>query len=176
MRIKHHGFWTYNILLHEDHSCLFVANFEGRLVQYSLDFQGHLGRVIKDYGDLKLGWISSSLWLGDVLVFGGSKNNLAFIHIQNRCNLGNNFQVAPKFIHSIDLGWVRQHQSPSKAFLIVAGQHYDSLKTDFFDITRFLSNSQNAHPINLQQNTNSSSSKSSKISESTALEIPTNHT
>ena len=110
-------------------------------MQFSLDFQGNFGKLLKDYGDLKLGNITSSCSFGDFAVFGGDNGKLAFINVKNREYLGNTFELAPKKIHSIEICWVKQKHSQSKALLAVSGYYYDYFfKTDLLDITNIISN------------------------------------
>lgn len=137
-KIQLHGAFILNVLLDEKHSCIFVSGMDGRMMQYSLDFQGICGRVIKNYGDLKLENVFSSCLLGEGAVFGGKMGKLCFIDIETRRNLGNQFELAPTCILSIELCRVKKN-SQSKALLTVSGIYCNPSKTYVLDITRFLS-------------------------------------
>ena len=69
-----------NILLNEKNWSLLVGDHKGRVLQMSFDFQGKLGKILKDYGDLGMRRICSSYLLGDIAVFGGENHKLAFIN------------------------------------------------------------------------------------------------
>ena len=110
------------------------------MVQYSLDFQGNFGRVLKEYVDLKLGEIYSSCFIQNVAVFGGNKAKLAFIHSKKRQILENKFPLTTHYIYSIELAKLRP--SEAKVFLTISGSNFShfSSKTDFLDVTHFISN------------------------------------
>ena len=114
-------------------------------MQYSIDFQGNFGRIIKKYGNLKLNKILSSSFLGNVIVFGGDQGKLGFIDVKKRKKLHYKFQVKPCNIHSIQLCWLKetQTQSEEKVFLTVNGNDYDHYlisKPEVFDVTHFILN------------------------------------
>ena len=139
IRIKLHENKIWNILLDEKNSCMFSGDYDGRVIQFSLDFEENPGKVLKDYGDLGVGYITSSILLGDVAVFGGWNRNLGFIDIQKQEHLGNKFDFAPKYIKSIQLCQVQKTPSQSKTLLTVSGDEYDySSKTDVLDVTEIL--------------------------------------
>ena len=124
------------ILLDEKNWSLLVGDENGRLLQMSFDFQGNFGKILKDYGKLEMGCISSSYLLGNIAVFGGGEHKLAFINTQKREIMGYSFDLAPKYILSIDLCWI-QNKSQPKAFLTVSGRDYDyNRKTDVLNVTQ----------------------------------------
>ena len=59
------------ILIDEERMCMFIGNRKGILIKYSLDTNGYSRKILKDYGDLEIGSIISSLKIG----------NLSLIHI-----------------------------------------------------------------------------------------------
>ena len=122
-------------MLNEENLSLLVADEEGRVLQLSFDFQGNLGKILKDYGKLGMGEIFSSCWLGNIAVFGGGKR-IAFINTQKREFMGYSFDLAPHFIDSIQLCWSQKKSQP-KALLMVSGLYYDyNRKTDVVDVTK----------------------------------------
>ena len=50
---------------------------DGRVKQFSLNFNKDLGKIIKDYGEIGVGVIFSSSIFGDLVVFGRSRRSLA---------------------------------------------------------------------------------------------------
>ena len=102
----------------------------------SFDFQGNLGKIVKDYGDLGMGRIYSSYWLGDIAVFGNFNKKLAFINTRQREFMGYSFDLAPRNINSIQLCWIKK-KSQLKILLIVTGISYVYYKrTDVLDVTQ----------------------------------------
>ena len=123
------------VLIDEKNWYLLVGDEDGRLLQMSFDFQGNLGKILKDFGNLELNRILSSYLLGDIAVFGGRNGKLAFINTRKREFLGYNFDLAPQLIYSIELFWI-QNKSQPKALLMVSGEYYDyDGKTDVLDVT-----------------------------------------
>ena len=130
---------TNTILIDEDRNCMFFGNNDGIVVQYSIDIKGYSRKIIKNYGDLGIGWIISSLRIGNIAVFGGNNSSLAFINIDSRQHLGNVSDLAMKWISSIELCTVK-NKSDVKLLLTVGGSRYDysGSKTDVIDITEFI--------------------------------------
>ena len=88
-----------------------------------------------------LGQIYTSCFLGEFIVFGGNTGFIGFINWKNRVYLRHKIEVSPQYIFSIEFCWIKHKESESKALLTTSGIEYDdSLKTDVFDITRFISN------------------------------------
>ena len=129
-----------NILIDENNSCLFFGTQKGKLFQYCINFEGTLGRILKDHGDLGLGKITASYSLGDVAVFGGDRGMIGFIDVRTRNHLGNKMHMAPQKIKSIQLCWVQSTKFEPKALLTVCGKLY-SQKPDVLDVTHFISDS-----------------------------------
>ena len=129
------------ILIDEDRNCMFIGCKNGILVQYCIDINGYSRKVIKNYDDLGIGCIYSSLKIGNIAVFGGSRSSLAFIDIDNRQNLGIISDLAVYWIRSIKLCQVKKNKkSEYKMLMTVTGRYYDysSSKTDVLDITEFI--------------------------------------
>ena len=127
------------ILIDENNSSLLVADEDGRVYQLSFDFQGNLGKMLKDYGQFRMGGIYTSYLFGNIAVFGGWNGKLDFINTGKRQSLGDSFDLAPKAIHSIEFCWV-QKKSQTKALLTVSGEYYDYYrKSDLLDVTHFIS-------------------------------------
>ena len=127
------------ILLDEKNLSLVVGDGNGRVLQLSYDFQGNLGKIVKNYGDLGIGCIYSSCWVGDIAVFGGKKGKLAFINNKKREFMGYSFDLAPLYIDFIQFCWIHKKSQP-KAFLVMTGEYYDyNGKTDVLDVTQFIS-------------------------------------
>ena len=132
-------------MVDEDNCCIFAVGNEGRVGQFSFDFQGKFGRVIKQYTNLGLGEVFSSFALGDLILLGGDYGRFGFIHKKSKQVLKKKFQVAPEYINSIQLCLVQgnQNQKPSqiKALLAVSGSEHDyaSFQTDVFDFTPLIS-------------------------------------
>ena len=78
-----------SILIDEDKNCMFTGCLNGILVQYSLDIRGYSRKIIKDYGDLRIGEIISCFRFRNIAVFGGDKSSIAFIDIENKYHIGN---------------------------------------------------------------------------------------
>ena len=148
----------YTILINEENLSLLVGGSDGRLLQKSFNFQGNLGKILKDYGDLGIGRIYSSCLLGNIAVFGGYNYKLAFINTQKREFMGYSFDLAPEYIYSIELCWVQNKPQP-KALLTVSGENYDyNGKTDVLDVThlfpKHMKKNQNMEESNQQNSEN----------------------
>ena len=141
IRIRHYGDFIYNILLDEDNSCFFVGGKDLKVLQFSTDFRGNFGRIIKVYKILDLGKIFCSCSLGDKIAFGGTKKCIGFIDVKKRKTLKIKLQVAPLMTLSMQLYWETQKQFQTKALLAVSGHLYDNINTDIFDVTQFIANS-----------------------------------
>ena len=76
------------ILIDEERMCMFTGNRDGILVLYSLDTNGYSRKILKDYGNLRIGRIYCSLKIGNIAVFGGDRSSIALINIENRKKLG----------------------------------------------------------------------------------------
>ena len=134
------GIEIYTILIDEERMCMFIGNWKGMLVEFSLDTNGYSRKIVKDYGDLGIGNIRSSLKIGNIAVFGGTKSSVALIDIDNTQNLGIISDLAVGSIYSIELCRVKNNKSDVKLLLTVTGRDYDysSSKTDVLDITEFI--------------------------------------
>ena len=152
------------ILLDEKNWSFLIGDGYGRVLQMSFDLQEKLGKILKDYGDLEIGWIYSSYLLGDIAVFGGGNHKLAFINTQKRELMGYSFDLAPRRIYSIELCWIQKKSQP-KALLMVSGRDYDyNGKTDVLDVTQLF-------PKHMRKNqnieeSNQGNSKTDKILDS----------
>ena len=136
VKINQHKNQIWNILIDEDNNSLYVGDYNGRMVEYSLSLKHNYGEIIKDYEDLGVGIITSSVNLGQTIVFAGYGGRLGFIDTQKRELLENKIQMAPRYIKSMELCWVENQQSQLKALLTVNGWFYDySSKTDVLDVT-----------------------------------------
>ena len=143
------------ILLDEKNYFLLIGDFDGRVLQMFFDFQGNLGKIMKDYGELGMDEICFSYLLGDFAVFGGEHGNLAFINTRQREFMGLSFDLAPEYIYSIELCWI-QNKSKAKALLMVSGESYNNnKKTDVLDVTLFFTkkmrNKKNKNILELSQ-------------------------
>ena len=159
VRIQTNGCFINTILIDEHNGFMLTGDGNGRVLQFSLNFSKDLGKLIKDYGELGVGWIDTSIMFGNLAVFGGEKSSLGFIDTGKCQYLGIKDNLAVENITSIELCWVKQAQAQSKALLTICGRNYDysSSKTDVLDITQLIpENLKNKMEISIINNKNKS--------------------
>ena len=124
----------YTLLYHEVTQSLFAGDYTGRIKQYKGGASTHAFNLIKDYGKLGIGIVSSCAQVGRLGLFGGSKKYLIGINIYERTLCKGQIKSPFRYTYSLQVcKGVGQ-----KVYLSLGGtkSNYSSSVSDFLDVTR----------------------------------------
>ena len=135
MQIHKKGSEISTMIFNQNLNSLLVGKENGCLLQFERDLFGDL-KKLKDYGDIELGEISASDWLGDFAVVGGDTWMISLINMKKREVIQKKIKTAIELIYSLQFCKVSLNQ----IYLVVGGigrKDYSDSKTDWFDVSDF---------------------------------------
>lgn len=133
--------WIYTVLFDHLTQTLLVGDLKGHVVQYQKTTRFNLFgllrdsvsfSLVKDYGEIGVGWVCSSGLVGRLAVFGGSHNSLIAIDIQKQ-------EICKGIVKSPfeqTLSFEVCHTLNSRVYLSVAGSvpSFSSGESDCLDV------------------------------------------
>ena len=123
------------ILFNEMLNTLLVGDYTGRVVQYNLNSSFYTPKMVKDYGKLENGEITSSAQFGTIATMKRSGRSLfTFINMNTRKIFIKHINSAIQYIYSMHFCRVKQN---SALALVFSGEcpNFSYDKTDIFDVT-----------------------------------------
>jgi hypothetical protein len=133
-QIAEHENTIFTVLYNPVSKTLIGGDKDGRVVQYEEGANKETWTMVKDYGDLGIGWIISMDQIGDILIFGGYESySIKALDIGNKKLLPGTLKTATRNVFCL-----RFCELPEKkVFLSVCGEYpnYSNEKTDIYDAT-----------------------------------------
>ena len=169
--IGRHSSWILNVSFDSLTETLLVGDRSGHVKQYKKNqkskFFGLLKdpvtfTLLKDYGDVGVGWVLSSALVGRFAIFGGINHCLVAIDISKKRLCTGVIKSPLKWNYSFEVC----HGSDSNVYLCVGGcfPKYSSDVSDFLDVTR-LYNGNKSHISQLPEEINQSKTNLDKKDE-----------
>ena len=66
-----HGDVIFTLIFDQDSGTLLAGDYNNRLIQYDLDLVNKKFRQVRDFGDIRVGWVYSSFRFMQYVFFGG---------------------------------------------------------------------------------------------------------
>ena len=128
------------VLVMEQSDCLFVGDNGGQLAQYRLHKAGRAPSLVKNFGNIGIGPVCSSVSVGNFAVLGGTNNTLAVIDADRQQVIHNDTRVAVECVYSMRVCCLRFSDKMTRAVITVSGENpdYSDGKTDMLDVTDWL--------------------------------------
>ena len=127
-----------NLVYDDKTRSLFSGNNHGRLFRHKVDAQNKTCPIVKDYGNLGIGSITSSDQFLHLVFFGGNRGKIRVFDVSTDKLLSGYIETSIRYIYSLQV-CVKSHE---QIHLAVSGAYpdYSEDKTDLFDLTDFLLN------------------------------------
>jgi hypothetical protein len=112
---------------------LFAGGWDEKLGQYKKSKDSQSWTMVKDYGNMGIGWIYSVAQIGNLLIFGGNHTKLIAIDGVNQRQLEGGVDTAIGLVFSLQVCELPDEEM----YLSVNGENisYSDDKTDLFDAT-----------------------------------------
>ena len=126
------------ILVDHEENYILSAGDDKKVVQYALNANNDCIKMVKDYGNLDIGLIKSSLRIGNIAIFGGNDQEVRVVFINKKQVWNKPIKLKSDIINSLEI--CRLNGSDSKIILALNGLNYTNpkLNTDYLDIKKFL--------------------------------------
>ena len=123
----------FSISASQDLNSLITGDNHGRLIQYSI---GNLfttpPKMIRDFGDLKLGPVISTVIFKHIAAVGGEKSKFLLLNLKTREILCSPVRTSIQYIDSLQFC---QIQKGFKVALIIVGTSHSSWESHLFDVS-----------------------------------------
>ena len=125
------------VLVMQKHQSVFASDYNGNVIQYRLDHAGGTPTIVKNYGDIGIGWVSSSVAGRNLALFGGRYSRLVVIAADMQQMVTKKIPVASGNIKSLSM--CKSHVSNKKRRMLLAvcgiGADYSNRRSDLLDFT-----------------------------------------
>ena len=147
-QIGKHGSWISTVLFDSLTQSLLVGDIDGHVKQYKKVNQSF--RMVKDYGDLGVGWVISSSQKGHIAIFGGDQYSLIAIDIFKKQVFDGLLKSPFKFTLSLQV----YKGVNSNVYLSLGGDcpKYSSDASDFLDVTLLFNRQKHINEIYQKMN------------------------
>ena len=117
---------------------LYSGDYFGNLRKYKIDITSKTCEKVRNYGDLGIGWITSSHRFLDLVFFGGNKRKIRVLDLSTGDLLAGSLETSIKRVYFLQV-CVRSYD---EIYLTVSGErpNYSKDKTDLFDVSGLLPN------------------------------------
>lgn len=127
--------WTNTLYVDEDKDLLLSGNEHGKLLQFNLTN----GKLVKNYGNLGVGYVVYYAKIGNLIFFGGWNSHFRLVLIDQRRTFGEPFKTSIRYHLSMNL-CIIPAQIPSKKpiiYLTSSGQNcvYTKDLSDVWEVT-----------------------------------------
>ena len=164
-------FYISTLVYDEDTGSLYSGDSNGQLIQYKVDTANLTFEKVKDYGDLGIGWITSSHRFLHFVFFGGNDGKIRVLDLSTGNLLSGHIDTSIKDIRSLQVCLKNLKQ----IYLTVSGYEsdYSNDKTDLFDITDFLLKDLIIFENTLPENSKNKNKTISKLQIGTKSQVDT---
>ena len=144
------GGYITNLLYDKNTGSLYCGDDNGRLLKYKLNIAIKSFKLVRDFGDLGIGWITSSDRFLNFVFFGGSNREIRVLDLSTGELLPGDLQTSIDWIFSIQVC----AKSEKQIYLAVSGsvRNYFDYKIDLFNISNLFLNDSVKHQKYLSEN------------------------
>ena len=138
---NHNPLFLYNsnssitTIVSDKNNNLVIGDYQGNAVHFKRTENNW--RLIRNFENLGLGWITAGCVQGDIAVLGGNNSFIKFVDLQNGTLFNFSIATSLMYIYSMQIYFVN-----GAVLMSVFGDksNYCKLKTDFFDLTEYYKN------------------------------------